>query len=121
MKRIFFVLGLLSYIFLTSPSVLADSFTFVWDKVTTDMNGAPIQELSGYKFYVSQTPGIYGAAIGLPTQETITYTQTIKGKYYAVVTAYNSAGESARSNEVEFNVVVSKPAVPIGLKFTQIP
>ncbi len=41
------------------------------------------------------------------------------GKYFAVVTAYNAVGESARSNEVTFEVKAKVPSAPKNLSFIQ--
>ncbi len=114
---------LLLSLLIASP-VYADSFNLAWDAVTLDAQGAPVVGPVTYKLYVSSSPMKAtwpppAAVVPLPTTGTAkTVDQTAIGKYYAVVTASNSIGESGPSNEISFEVKAKPPAVPQGLKVT---
>lgn len=70
------------------------SATLAWNAVT----GTPI---SGYRVYVGEAPGLYARTITVGTVTSTTVSSLTRGRtYYFAVTAYNSAGESPRSNEV---------------------
>jgi len=95
----------------------ADSFTVIWDQVTLDVAGQPVEGLLGYKLYVSTTTGTYGAiAEATVTANTTTLTKDIVGTYYAVVRAYNATGESANSNEITFQVKPKTPKAPTSFR-----
>lgn len=130
MRTLIGSLLLAGYLFLSSPQTAhSDVFKLEWDKVTTDTTGAPLTvKLSGYKIYVAQTSGNYGTptiAFVAPaltgTVEKYTYTNVVRGTYFAVVTAYNSKGESGHSNEITFTVLANIPDNPVGLKATKVP
>jgi len=98
--------------------VLADTFAFTWDPVTTDTNGNQLFDLIGYKLYTSTQSGVYTtvAATVSAAATNVTINKTIPANYFAVVRAYNSAGEAANSNEVTFSVVAKKPAAAVNLQ-----
>ncbi len=76
------------------PPPATSSATLRWNAVT----GTTI---SGYKVYVGEAPRVYTRTINVGTVTTTTVNSLTVGRiYYFVVTAYNSAGESAPSNEV---------------------
>lgn len=104
MKRLFLALLLLA-----TPA-LSDTINLAWDKPTEDTEGNPLQELTGYKIYISNASGVYTSAplaTITPPTENYSFTQALTGTYYFVATAYNSTGESEHSNEVS-TVVTSK-------------
>jgi predicted phage tail protein len=94
----------------------SDTLTFTWV-------APPVSEqapVDGYKLYISKVAGEYS----ITPKATVTGTsaivsETAIGKYFAVVTAYNTAGESGRSNEVTFEVKARAPGAPTGLTFIQ--
>lgn len=114
MKKLIFVLCLLI------PSLVrADNFSVIWDPVTLGVDGSPVVGLLGYKLYVSNTAGTYGATPeATVTANTTTISRSAVGTYYAVVRAYNAAGESANSNEISFQVRVKVPNAPANFKTT---
>lgn len=77
----------------SSPSPATSTVTLTWNAVT----GTTI---SGYKVYVGEAPRLYTRTItvGNTTSSTVN-SLTLGRMYYFAVTAYNSAGESAPSNE----------------------
>lgn len=78
----------------TSTTTTTKSATLAWNAVT----GTAI---SGYKVYVGEAPRLYTRTITVGTVTSATVSSLTIGKtYYFVVTSYNSAGESAPSNEV---------------------
>lgn len=119
MRILFSALALATYLFLSSPQVVfGDVVSLEWDKVTKDVSGNQLTKpLSGYKLYVAQTAGSYGTptvAFIPPASsgaiESYRYSNNVRGTYFAVVTAYNSDGESDYSNEVTFTVTAKMPA-----------
>ncbi len=75
----------------TSPTSRA---TLAWNAVT----GTPI---TGYRLYVGEAPNNYTRTINVGNVTSSTVSGLTVGRmYYFAVTAYNSAGESARSNMV---------------------
>ncbi len=109
---------LLLALLLASPAY-ADTFTFTWEAPTVDVSGAPLTELTGYKLYVSTKSGTYTAPVSTISGLSAIYDESKVGKYYAVVTAYNSGGESVYSNEVQFEVKQKAPGAPKKLSFLQ--
>jgi hypothetical protein len=78
----------------TTTSSTTKSATLTWNAVT----GTTI---SGYKIYVGEAPKLYTRTITVGTVTSSTVNSLTVGRtYYFTVTAYNSAGESAPSNEV---------------------
>lgn len=118
MKKLFVIIILIANV------SRADTLNFAWDPVTQDFSGNSIKELQGYKLYVSSSPIAAGWPIaGLTPVATVAADTTSKqlindtvGKYYAVVTAFNSAGESEPSNEVSFEIKIKPPKAPTRLR-----
>lgn len=104
---------------LIAAPAYADTFTFTWDPPTEDTAGHQLSELTGYKFYVSSKAGEYTTPISTPATNTLELEENKPGVYFAVVTAYNSAGESTPSNEIQFEVKAKPPAPPKNLTFIQ--
>ena len=76
------------------PSTATKSATATWKAVTS----TPV---TGYKVYVGEAPGQYSRTVTVGTVTSATVNSLTVGKtYYFVVSAYNSAGESAPSNMV---------------------
>lgn len=76
------------------PPSTTSSATLTWNAVT----GIPV---SGYKVYIGEAPSQYTRTINVGTVTSSTVNSLIVGRmYYFAVTAYNSAGEGPRSNEV---------------------
>ncbi len=75
------------------PPSTTSSATLTWNAVTGTV--------SGYKVYVGEAPRLYTRTItvGNATSSTVN-SLTVGRMYYFAVSAYNSAGESAPSNEV---------------------
>lgn len=89
--------------------------TFTWAATATDITGNPTT-ISGYKLYLSKTSFISPTAT--PTVVTVgtdtTATASLdSGIWYGQITAYNSAGESARSNQLSFVVPKLIPIAPL--------
>lgn len=101
MKRLFLVLIL----FLGLVGVaFADPVTFRWDP--NDLS----ENVIGYKLYQTNTSGSYVFGEDYKVGGTLAGTETITIEvppgllWYFVVTAYNSTGESGRSNEVSTEI-----------------
>ncbi len=76
-----------------SPSPTTSTATLTWNAATGTV--------SGYKIYVGEAPRLYTRTITVSNVTSSTVNSLTVGRmYYFAVTAYNSAGESAPSNEV---------------------
>jgi fibronectin type 3 domain-containing protein len=72
--------------------------TLTWDPVT-DLS------VKGYKVYAGTNSGAYGAPVDVENVTTFQIINLQSGNtYYFAVTAYNSAGESGYSNEVNKSI-----------------
>lgn len=114
MKKLFIIL--ITVLF--AISAFAETKTFEWEPVTTDIEGNTIT-VTGYKLYLSNTSGTYPnpAAVTVATPSA-SVNVIPPGTYYAVVRAYNNVGESANSNEVSFIIAPKPPRSPNNLKKT---
>lgn len=95
-------------------SYTASAQTLAWEPPLTGT-------VTGYKVYYSTTSGQYSAnkdvgdVLRLPVYD---LPLTEGKKYYFVVTAYNSAGESGYSNAVSWTAGdMTPPLAPIGFTF----
>jgi hypothetical protein len=99
--------------FLPAKHLFAGNAVLTWNKLTTDAQGNPITELTGYKIYYGASPrtgnnppgGYNGESSpvtvpGNPAQPTYTFSDLTDGHiYYFSVAAYNSAGTGSFSGE----------------------
>src|SRR4030042_3961897 len=100
-----FVLTLLtlSLVFLLSAGkAYPGQATLSWDPPTTNADGTPLTDLSGYKVYHGATSGNYSQIIDVSNVTTYTVANLTAGlTYYFAATAYDALGnESGYSNEV---------------------
>ena len=88
------------------------SGTLSWSAPTTNTDGSPLADLAGYKVYYGISSGYYTGSIVLAGKDstsvsvaTLASDVPASGKYYIVVTAYDTSGiESAYSNEVAISL-----------------
>jgi hypothetical protein len=81
---------------ITAPS--SGTVTLIWDPETDP-------SVRGYKVYVGTSSNAYGAPVDIGNVTTYQVLNLLSGTtYYFAVTAYNSAGESGYSNEVNKSV-----------------
>ncbi|HLA00439.1 MAG TPA: hypothetical protein VJZ24_02240 [Thermodesulfovibrionales bacterium] len=121
-----FILASLSFIAITAvfisltfslPTSTAPKTTLSWTAPTTNSDGSPLTNLSGYKIYYSTTSGAYTNAKSKDVGNVLTtsianVTGSTTTVYYFVATAYTTSGnEGGFSNEVR-NDVPLVPAVP---------
>src|SRR3972149_1414082 len=99
----------IAVIFLTATVLIALPYqpktTLMWEAPTTNIDGSPLTDLSGYKVYWGAVSGTYTGVKDVLNVTTVNIAQTMaitpKGNYCFVVTAYDIAGnESDYSNEV---------------------
>ena len=75
--------------------------TLTWNPPTTNSDGSPLTDLSGYRLYYGTTSGHYTTSIDVGNITTYTFTNLASGTYYFVVAAYNTAGnQSVSANEI---------------------
>jgi hypothetical protein len=85
---------------LTVQAVATGSATISWTPPTTNTDGSPLTNLSGYRVYWGTTAGSYPNSETLPSPGLTSHvvTSLVPGTYFFVVTAVNSlGGESAFS------------------------
>lgn len=110
-KRNIFSLSILLTIILLNASVLlAGDATLSWDAPTTNEDGTPLTDLSGYKIYYGTSSGNYSQSIDVGNITTYTVGNLTEGvTYFFVATAYDtSANESNYSNEVSKTIPLSQ-------------
>lgn len=100
---------------------LAENINLSWDLVTTNDEGLALSSpITGYNIYISSLPikATWPTTLApIATAPTPSRVITLSGgKYYAVVTAVNDAGESLPSNEITFDVRPRPPYAPTNLK-----
>lgn len=101
-----------AFVWLCIASVAnAETLTFVWDAPTTNVDGTPLTDLVGYRFYRGSTSNNYKAWADTKAIVTnFTLDEPNDGLFFYAVTAINSRGlESAYSNEVIVLVRQSTP------------
>lgn len=115
--RKFLVKFILIILALTAPGLAFADPTLVWD--------ASSGEVQGYRVYYGVTQGQYESNrdVGGMTQCSLFNLPLQEGNtYYFVVKAYNTAGESDPSNEVQWTVPdTSPPGPPQGLTGNPVP
>ena len=105
------VLGLISSV------AIAGGATLSWNPSATDP-----ANVTGYKVYRGTTSGTYQLSQTLGRVTTATEASLTAGtKYFWVVTAFNSGGESAYSNEASATIPFVVPAAATGLNAVGIP
>lgn len=78
-----------------------------WQPPTQNVDGTPLKDLAGYKFYWGKSSRTYSgnARVSDPKQTQFNTSQLPAGRYFVAVTALDSQGnESAYSNEVRIDV-----------------
>lgn len=78
-----------------------------WQPPTQNVDGTPLKDLAGYKFYWGKSSRSYtgNARVNDPSQTQFNTSQLASGRYFVAVTALDAQGnESAYSNEVQIEV-----------------
>lgn len=93
-------------LFTGASAAFATSVTLSWDPPTTNVDGTPLTDLSGYKIYYGTSSGNYSQSSDAGNSTSYQVNNLSGGAtYYFVVTAYNSTGiESSFSNEVSTTI-----------------
>lgn len=94
---------------------LQQKTTLTWVAPTTNMDGSPLTDLTGYKLYWGAVSGIYTGVKDVGNVTTVNIqiatASNLRGNYCFAVTAYDTAlNESDYSNEV--CAVFSKKSSP---------
>jgi hypothetical protein len=85
----------------------SNNVTLSWQSPTENADGSPLLDLRGFKVHYGAASKVYSDTIQVTNPGLSTYVvqNLTSGKYYFIVTAYNSAGaESAYSPEVSTTV-----------------
>ena len=95
------VILLIPLLFHVQPT-FAGSATLTWDPPTTNADGTPLTDLSGYKLYYGTASRSYAQNVSVGNVTSYTLNNLTDGvTYYFAVTAYDTANnESSYSNEV---------------------
>jgi hypothetical protein len=97
----FILICVLYNIFLPARCASSAQVTLSWHPPTTNTNGTPLTDLSGYKVYYGTTSKSYSHVIDAGNTNTYVITNLSNGTFYFAVTAYDLSGnESAYSDEV---------------------
>jgi hypothetical protein len=83
-------------------TVASSNVTLSWDAPTTNADGTPLTDLSGYKVYLGTAPRTYTSSVDAGVATSMVLTNLTQGTtYYFAVTAYDTGKlESGYSNEV---------------------
>lgn len=94
-----------------TPPASAGQAVLSWDPPTTNADGSPLTDLSGYRIYYGTSSGVYGTATDVGNVITSIITNLTDGAiYYFAVTAYDLSGnESNFSNEVNKTILSIPP------------
>jgi hypothetical protein len=85
--------------------------TLAWEPSLTDINGQPLAEAPGYKLYFSNFSGEYDQCLDTGTSTVVHVTGLEYNKpYFFIVMACTANGESAYSEELEWD----SPVMPDG-------
>jgi hypothetical protein len=88
------IFPIMLFLLFTSSKLMATDISLAWDSSVSP-------GIAGYKVYVGNSSGTYGAPITTGNQTSFTVTGLTSGTYYFAVTAFDSQGnESDFSNEV---------------------
>ena len=115
------VILLIIYFLMSSP-VYAGEAILSWNPSTTNADGTPLTNLTGYKVYQGTATGTYGVSVGVGNVTTYTVTNLSEAvTYYFAVTAYNTVGdESGYSNEVSKTIPDTTAPVLSGVSTNSI-
>ena len=104
----------LGLLFSSRITGLAESVTLAWDR-------NPETDVTGYQLYYGTNSGIYSQTVNVGnTTEVVIPDLESRTTYYAVVTAYNTAGlESFLSEELAFKIGPTPPIWPATLIFLE--
>ncbi len=115
------VLLLVAALIVISPGMTSSAYSgdayLTWDPPTTNADGTPLTDLSGYKVYYGTASGNYGTVINVGNVTSYTVASlTSNVTYYFATTAYDtSSNESGFSNEVSKTIeAVSDTTAPTG-------
>lgn len=98
----------LLFTFYAPFTTYAGTVTLSWDPPTTNADGTPITDLSGYKIYHGTETGNYSQSIDTGNATTYQIASLTDGlTYYFAVTAYDASG-----NESDYSQEVSKTFLP---------
>ena len=97
---------ILLIILVLASRVFPGSATVSWDAPTTNQNGTPLTDLSGYKIYYGQNSGNYDlqAWVGNVTSFRLSGLEEDKQYFFAVTAMDFSGNESGFSNEVSTTI-----------------
>lgn len=84
-----------------SDSTAVSSATLSWDAPTTNSDGSPLTDLTGYKVYYGTSSGSYTESVDIGNTTGSVVDGLSAGTWCFAVTAYDTSGnESDYSNEV---------------------
>jgi hypothetical protein len=87
-------------LFVTRSPSSGRSVTLAWDPPTTNVDGTPIEDLTGYKIHYGTSSRTYAVSIDVGNVTSYRIDNLPSGTYYFGATAYNSSGcQSEYSNE----------------------
>jgi hypothetical protein len=122
MKKLLAALALVAIIPFTAQAQTALSVAFNTAKFSWDWAQGTGGPADGFRMHCGTATGVYtitGPDVGPAIREQlVSEVITAPGEYFCVVRAFNVAGESADSPEVQFEAVV-EPGAPSNLRVGQ--
>ena len=107
-KLFFSFLLIFLFIFLPVSFASAETASLSWDPPTTNTDGTPLTDLSGYKVYYGTSSGNYSSAIDAGNVTSYVVSGLSSNTYYFAVTAYDTSGnESSYSNEASKTIATN--------------
>ena len=83
-----------------STQPVTGSASLAWDAPSTNADGTPLTDLTGYKVYYGTEPGVY-QSINVGAVDSFEVTGLASGQtYYFTVTAYDSSGSESDYSDV---------------------
>jgi len=106
---------LLAFLPVFTGTAFAGSVTLSWTAPSTNTDGSPLDDLSGYKVYYGTSSHNYTSTTDVGNTTTVELTGLTDGNtYYFSVIAYNTSGiESPLSSEVSTTLQSSDTAPPV--------
>ena len=91
----------------TAPAPTTGSAALSWIAPTTNTNGTPITDLSGYHIYYGTEADALTSSVNVPGPSSTTYTVTglSPGTYFFSVVAYNAEGVDSPQSNLESKTI----------------
>jgi len=83
------------------------SVTLAWDAPTTNVDGSPLTDLSGYRIYYGTSSGVFTSEINVGNVTTYSISNLSQGTYYFAVKAYDAEGNYSEYSSPTYGLCVN--------------